>query len=370
MRNNAVADALSHWFTHTGAYVLTDGQFGSTGKGVIAAAMAECFADQVDLVVSNAGPNSGHTFYANGERVVLKQLPSFAVAASKIPHYRVMNDFPGKGVDGSIAPPIYLSAGAVIDPEILVRECEEHKYQVSVHPNAAIIYAEDKHHDLQNVQSMASTGQGVGPAIINKLRRVEGGTVDTSEWRLRAPSSVVIERPDHDFFADKMMFFEVSQGFSLGINSGFYPHVTTRECTVAQAISDAGLSPKTFQKSILSVRTFPIRVGSTENSSGPCYPDQMETSWDRIGVPQEYTTVTKRVRRVFTWSDLQFKEAVFANTPEAIFLNFCNYLREDDVEHFVWEHVCRPYLEVMDSLPRTILLGFGPKSEDIKVWKP
>jgi adenylosuccinate synthase len=164
-------------------------------------------------------------------------------------------------------------------------------------------------------------------------------------------------------------FFEVSQGFSLGINSGFYPHVTGRECTVAQALADASVSPAMFQQSILSLRTYPIRVGNTENSSGPCYLDQREIGWDELGVTPETTTVTGRIRRIFTWSDTQFRDAVVVNTPSVIFLNFCNYLRTENVDPFVRQNIVQPYFDMLGYAPKAVLLGFGPRTEDIRLWE-
>src|SRR5690554_3156172 len=72
------------WFSVPGAYVSVDGQFGSTGKGVINGLLAELFPTRVDVVVSNAGPNSGHTAYLEGEKIVLKQLPTFGVVARRV----------------------------------------------------------------------------------------------------------------------------------------------------------------------------------------------------------------------------------------------------------------------------------------------
>ena len=75
-------DELVKELQKKGAHVLVDGQFGSTGKGLLASYLAEKAWDEgidFDIVVTSAGPNSGHTFYHKGEKIVLKMLPSFAV---------------------------------------------------------------------------------------------------------------------------------------------------------------------------------------------------------------------------------------------------------------------------------------------------
>jgi hypothetical protein len=60
--------------------------------------------------------------------------------------------------------------------------------------------------------------------------------------------------------------------------------------------------------------------------SGPCYEDQMELDWDDIGVPPELTSVSKKIRRVFTFSERQVAEAMLITGCTDIFLGFINYL--------------------------------------------
>lgn len=336
-----------------GVTVLVDGQYGSTGKGVIAARLGELFWGDVDLVISNAGPNSGHTFFdGGGKKHVLKQLPSFAVSAC---------------LAGAEDMPVFLSGGAVIDPEILGKEIDNYQMrEVRVHPNAAVIDAKMRSRDTQNRVQIASTGQGVGPAIIRKLmRRPDDKAVMDRVWSGNDSFTLGDLGP-----ITGPTFMEISQGYSLGVNSGMWPHVTTRECTVSQGFADAGLPPPFFSGCIMSVRTYPIRVGSTFNTSGPCYPDQEEITWEQLGQEPEMTTVTQRVRRVFTWSRWQFMAAVTANAPEVIFVNFCNYLKtEADAHKFVREYVVEDYHKAVGTPPSLVLMGFGPLGTDIKVWE-
>jgi adenylosuccinate synthase len=212
---------------------------------------------------------------------------------------------------------------------------------------------------LHNVRNIAGTGQGVGPALEHKLWRTPRAIYSNAPVRVIPPY----------VYNNKVCFLEIPQGFSLGINSGFYPHVTSRECSVAQALADAGMPPSFHRKTIMAVRTYPIRVGDTENSSGPCYEDQEEISWESLGQKPEMTTVTGRIRRVFTWSIRQFRDALAANDPSVIFLNFVNYLQPNAVDEFVISNVLRPYRSQLGHDPECILLGFSPRSEDIKLWR-
>lgn len=334
-------------FQERGSYVMVDGQYGSTGKGLAASLLAECFAHEVEHVISNAGPNSGHTSYYEDEKIVLKQLPSFAVTAKKMGY----------------SPTVFMDAGAVIDFDILNDEMVQYDMtnDVFVHPHASFIDARAIVRDEASVYTIGSTGKGTGPAQIAKLERCEGAVVKYHMDRTEAKVGAYVPSASH------MNFLEVSQGFSLGINSGFYPYTTSRECTVMQALSDANIHPNMYRGSIMVVRTFPIRVAG---NSGPCFPDQVEMTWEQLGVEPEITTVTKKVRRVFSWSDEQFMQAVAANQPDIVFVNFCNYLVNlgADVEAFVQDHVMLPYMQVMRKLPKAVLLGFGPKTTDVKAF--
>lgn len=387
-----VRAALGHDFMDQPGYTVTvDGQYGSTGKGVISGLMAECYADKVSVVLSNAAPNSGHTSILRISddmmpiKTVLKQLPTFGVTVALLSKEWKMF---GK-IDGIGVPAIYLTGGAVIDWEKLGEEASAYlrggfgaddkqalASELAIHPYAAVITPEEKMQDGWNVSSIASTGQGVGPAIMNKLRRdtkfVVAGHREKFEYLTDRGASILTDPNDFLIEFEKSHgYIEVSQGFSLGINSGFYPHTTSRECSVSQAIADAGLSPFDVRNVIMSVRTFPIRVGNTENSSGPYYADQDEMTWEGIGQPEEFTTVTKRVRRIFSWSALQFEHALRANRPNVIFLNFVNYLPNDPQYRHDWimRNVYRRYCDIMGRLPKAILLGYGPNSEDVRVFK-
>ena len=112
-------------FDKVGAHVIVDGQFGSTGKGVLAAWLAReavSSGTKFDAVMTSAGPNSGHTFYHNDEKHVLKQLPTFAVASHLM----------------GVTVPIVLTAGAIIHPDILREEAKKYPgIPIHVHPCAA-----------------------------------------------------------------------------------------------------------------------------------------------------------------------------------------------------------------------------------------
>lgn len=339
-----------------GAWCLVDGQFGSTGKGLAASVLAEALDRKVGLVTSNAGPNSGHTSYGpNNEKVVLQQLPTFSVASILYHGYM---------------PITYLNAGAIIDPAKLREEINQwlgadYYLDLRIDPQAAVVDDHARQLESNLVKDIGSTGKGTGGAIARKILRYKNAVFSSHPelakdidaiWQKR----VLCHVAEHD-----PIFIEVSQGFSLSLNaSNMYPFTTSRDCTVSQAMSDAGLHPEFYRGAMMVVRTYPIRVAG---NSGPGYLDQMEISWEELGVEPEITTVTKKVRRVFTFSIMQYIQALEVNRPCSLMINFLNYLPAHKRGPFI-DRLLEVYEIVMCKKPRLVLLGFGPKNADVKVY--
>jgi adenylosuccinate synthase len=340
-------------FAYKGVHCVVDGQYGSTGKGALSAYLAEQLTLSGPNVyfegaIYSGGPNSGHTCYFKGERIVLKQLPTFSVYASK----------------HGVIIPVYLSAGAIIDRDQLKKEAEEYpRIPIFVHPNAAILTDEDKKaEEIGSIAAVAGTRSGTGAALIRKISREDNAIADKSLGRLAA--NVVIQ--NHRIEPERHAYFmEVSQGFSLGINSHFYPKVTSRECTVMQGLADARIAPRNLSRTYMAIRTFPIRVGNVDgHSSGNWYSDQYETSWEAVGVEPELTTVTKRIRRVATFSVDQFYDACYANDPDVVFVSHMDYLSPDNRRDLLDD--LRSARANMNKA-FTFLLGYGPTVNDI--WR-
>ena len=338
-------------FEHTGVHCIVDGQFGSTGKGALAAWLAhKAFTTgantSFDGVITSAGPNSGHTSYWQDQKIVLKQLPTFAV-------HMLYHGCPV---------PVYLSAGAVIDQGILAKEAEEwHGLRIFVHPNAAIVSDSDKDMETSgSVAEVAGTRSGTGWAIARKVLR-EPEAIAKNSLGLMPPNVVIAaHRPKPENGA---YFMEVSQGFSLGINSEFYPKVTSRECTVMQGLADARIPPRHLARTYMAIRCHPIRVGNVDGySSGDWYSDQEEVSWEDMGKEPELTTVTQRIRRVATFSSDQFYDALHANDPDFVFLSHLDYL-EKGAQGVMLEHL----REIRKSLekPYGLIMSRGPKPTDV-----
>ena len=302
--------------------VVIGGQFGSEGKGKVALEIARRSDDPV-AVVRVGGPNSGHTAYdRNGRKRVLRQLPAGCI---------------DRDVD------VVLPAGSYIDVGVLKSELEELDYprdRIRISGQARIITDEHKQWEASAglAGSIGSTGSGVGAAVMASVARgacnfqlesfeaadhpiLEPFICDTSEHlrnRLDAGHRVIVEG---------------TQGFGLSLlEGGFWPKATSRSTTAAGALAEAGLSPVDVDDVTMVIRSFPIRVAG---DSGPLVD---ETTWEAIAERagrsedlREYTTVTRRLRRVGHFDPVLVRRALAVNRPTRLVLNHLDYVgvRED-----------------------------------------
>jgi adenylosuccinate synthase len=345
---------------------IVDLQYGSTGKGLLAGYLSQ--KRNYDVVVSANMPNAGHTFVdSNGLKWINKVLPS--------------------GVYSPQLEYICIGPGAVFDPHRLSYEIQELLHsrnitaKVVIHPDAAILLPTHKHAEEMSLSPIASTMQGSMEASFHKMRRhTTGANTASHNHAILLEAGVWDYVVGHDEYNmimlnAKNVLAEGSQGFSLGINAGFYPYCTSRDCTVWRLISDTGVMPQNSEIRVIgTARVHPIRVGNTpDGNSGNHYPDQEETSWEELGVEPEYTTVTKRVRRVFTFSHRQIREAILANKVDEVFLNFCNYDGRQAIEikgqidkwGQDYKAKAHPFAYAGDFPPIVRYMGFGPQAEDV-----
>lgn len=335
----------THWFDHPGVSFIVDGAFGSTGKGAASAWLYANCGTKPTVFTTNASPNAGHTAYWRGQKIVTRHLSVGGIIDR---------------IEGGIAI-TYLNPGAIIDEWILREEIEKYDMHDRIRVSNRATRILDRHKEKHDTLSrIASTQKGTGPAMAERL--------------LRHPD-VLFEYKNNYFdftprFREHRILCEVPQGFSLGLHSGFYPYTTNRECTVMQGASDLGCSHKDIVKVLMTIRTYPIRVGNTPHgNSGPCYPDQEEITWNRLGVEPEITTVTKRVRRVFTFSWSQYCAALIANKPDAIWVGFMDYLRDDEEADVFVKRLRLEYQAVMGYPMDFMVLNRGPYVEDAQlVW--
>lgn len=339
------------------ASFIVGGQWGSEAKGSGAAWLAYQASQRglaFDYVTTNAGVQSGHTSIHKGKRRVSFHLPTAPFIFSDEGYFR--------GV-------VYLNAGSVIDPKTFLKEMESFSGGLYIHPNATVIDQAciDAENDPGSSQTkIASTRKGVGEAISRKVRRAAKLAKDCPELK----SFIHTIDLNQEMSSGKSVLVEIPQGVSLSIDSSFYPHTTSRNCTPMQAASDAAIHSSFCGATLCVLRAFPIRVGNISvdgvevGNSGAHYPDQTETSWAALGVEAEITTVTKRIRRVFTFSKMQLRETFVLCRPDVVFLSFVNYIKAqtqlDEIEHAIYA-----VSKEIGFPPPRVVYEWGPTTADV-----
>lgn len=273
-----------------GIHVVVGGQFGSEAKGHVAAQLAARAGSP--LVIRTGGPNAGHTVYSQSGQVhKLRQLPTAAVSNS----------------NASLA----IAAGALVDLDLVQKETLETNRMVFIDRSATIL--ESKHREAEEEDSHLfnwSTREGIGAARADRIHRTARTFRDSDARHSMLPSDVALLA---SFFlnAGNVVIIEAAQGYGLGLHTEYYPKTTSADCRAIDALADVGISPWAFpdhQVHVwLVVRPYPIRVAG---ESGPL---RGETSWEELGLPEERTTVTNKIRRVGTWDPKLVKDAIRAN---------------------------------------------------------
>lgn len=196
------------------------------------------------------------------------------------------------------------------------------RQQIIVDPRAVIVTEEDREAERRALKDIASTCSGTGAASVRRVsRRPDVSLANTSGAILgRCRVETVAPLLNNVLDDGGNVIVEGTQGFALSLLHGpDYPFVTSRDTTAAGFAMEVGLSPRLIDEIVMVVRTFPIRVGG---SSGP-FAD--EISWDEIatisGAPKpfpEYTSVTKRLRRVAHFDIEAVKIACQYNRPTSL----------------------------------------------------
>ena len=313
--------------------VLIDGAWGSCGKGKAAAYLT--LKHGVNVSICSNPTNAGHTVVMGEKKFVLQQLPSACV----FPEVELLID-----------------PGATITVKKILEEIETYKAQnrLTIHPNASIVTEAGVEYERENLARISSTLKGVGAALGMKVMRHPEAKLVRDVPELKPFTGDTTEKLHRFLKAGAMVLAEGAQGFDLSLNHGMsYPYVTSRDVTTASVLSNAGVPPSLVGDVYGCIRTFPIRVGHQFDSSGnkigdsgPHYPDQIELTWDEVKWRSgsnkdllERTTVTNKVRRVFTFSKTQFVRFLTICGPTHIFVNFANHITAGDSGVRTWSEL-------------------------------
>ena len=340
--------------------VLVGGQYGSEGKGAIAAYIA----DEYHVHVRVGSPNAGHTIYWHGEKHVMQSIPC-----------------------GWINPnaSIIIGRGALLNMKQLIKEIihimqYDSKFLQRLHIDAEAGILDERFHlqeggvDGEMHRRIGSTGEGVGPARIarierdpNKFRQFKDVA---SEYGLE--QCISYNTPAIIAYAQdcgKNILIEGTQGSALSLLHSIWPYCTSIDTNAAGIISEVGIAPSRVTNVLMVCRTFPIRV---HGNSGPL---KGEIGWQEIHdkngeqITPEKTTVTKKVRRIARWDDELFRQSCLLNEPTEIALTFADYIdpniygcnKIDEVtsskllNDFIFEHNLDDKIKYIGTGPQTVV---------------
>ncbi len=307
--------------------VVVGAQWGDEGKGKV----VDFLAREADIVARyQGGPNAGHTVTYNTQRLVLHLIPSGILH----PHVQCV-----------------IGNGVVIDPvafreEIALLErlgiTTVGRLYVSNRAHLIMPYHKllDQAHEQQSQQPIGTTGRGIGPAYIDKLRRTGIRIVDllhrqVLEAKLRANveesnallrtlykaeeldvEAIVQEYLAFDAFIDpyvtdtaallaealrqqKHIIAEGAQGALLDVDHGTYPYVTSSNPTSGGACTGLGIPPTAITRILGVAKAYVTRVGY-----GPFPTEQKGPIGEQLRrLGEEFGATTGRPRRC-GWLDL------------------------------------------------------------------
>lgn len=308
------------------AYAVIGGQWGDEGKGKV----IDYLAGSVDYVVRYAGGNNaGHTVVNDQGTFQLHLVPS-GICWPDV-----------RGIIGN---------GVVVNPDVLqgelsmlsARGIDTSRLYVSERAHVIMPYhilLDNLEEEARGSGAIGTTGQGVGPAYMDKTGRMGirvGDLLDTStlEAKLRPtlefknalitkiyekdplsmedmlskckewaqwlkPHVQSTEKLIQDILAgNQRILLEGAQGTLLDLDHGSYPYVTSSSPSVGGACTGLGLNPQSISGVLGVFKAYSTRVGS-----GPM-PSELhdETAELLREKAHEYGTTTGRARRV-GWFD-------------------------------------------------------------------
>ncbi len=311
---------------------VSGGQFGSEAKGHVSELLLDPLAVGTMAVgVRVGGPNAGHIVYGElcppwcgteeGQSVWGWEPEEDHhymgdVRGQRMGHPWKLRQVPVAAVANPSALLVIAAGSEVHEPtlneEVVALEAAGYpvRHRLVVDRSATVLtqrhVEQEKHHDLN--ARLGSTAKGIGAARADRLWRTASVYGDLRREMESADTAALMrERLAQGW----TVLIEGTQGYGLGLHTKQYPMTTSGGCRAIDFLAQAGLSPWDSRvdrfEPWLAVRVRPIRVAG---NSGPM---KNETTWEQLGLREERTTVTKKVRRVGEWDAELVREAIEAN---------------------------------------------------------
>jgi len=326
-------------------------QYGSEGKGKITSYLSK----EYKAIVRSGGPQAGHTFYHKNIKYINRQIPC--------------------GVFSNCS--LYIPSGALINLKVLEDEIKRYSLdskKLFIDNNALIITSEHIKKEKEKYTEGFSTFQGVGQV---RISRIERDVIFFKECK--SPLNNFRENVSEKLFKhlknNEKILLEGTQGFGLSLlHSPHFPYVTSDDTTASTLFRDAGISPLHAKKIIGVLRTYPIRIAGDSGKTGT-----KEINWKEIkkraNYPdnfniEEFTSVTKKKRRVFEQDYDILKQAIRINQPTKLALMHIDYINFEDFGKSDYKNLSKKskkYIEHIENIleVKVYFIGTGPKEKQL-----
>ena len=369
--------------------VLLGLQWGDEGKGKV----VDVLTPRYDVVARfQGGPNAGHTLEFEGQKYVLRSIPSGIFQGDKI------------NVIGN---------GVVLDPALFRQEAEQ--LAASGHDVTRRLYISKKAHLIMPTHRVldaayeaakgdarvGTTGKGIGPTYADKTSR-NGlrvgdilGDFPTAYAKAKARHEAILQSLgyqyditeaehewldaieylkqftliDSEFFINQLLdegksvLCEGAQGTMLDVDFGSYPFVTSSNTISAGACTGLGVAPRRIGEVYGIFKAYCTRVGA-----GPFPTELHDATGDLIcDRGHEYGAVTGRKRRC-GWIDLvALRYAVMLNGVTRLIM-----MKSDILDDFDTIKACVAYDidgTETDHFPYDITHDITPVYAEMPGWK-
>ena len=334
--------------------VLLGLQWGDEGKGKV----VDVLTPRYDVVARfQGGPNAGHTLEFEGEKYVLRSIPSGIFQGGKV-------NIIGNGV--VLAPDLFMD-----EAKDLEKSGHDLKSRLHISKKAHLIMPTHRILDkaieaAKGKSKVGTTGKGIGPTYTDKVSRNGlrvGDIFDHFEEKYAAHKArheqmlKALNYTDYDITevekhwmegieymrqfhivdsehevnnilkSGKSILAEGAQGTMLDVDFGSYPFVTSSNTICAGACVGLGIGPNKIGEVYGIMKAYCTRVGS-----GP-FPTELfdETGAKIRDLGHEYGAVTGRERRC-GWIDLvQLKYSIMVNGVTELIMMKSDVLDDFDV---------------------------------------
>jgi adenylosuccinate synthase len=371
--------------------VLLGLQWGDEGKGKV----VDVLTPGYDVIARfQGGPNAGHTLEFEGQKYVLRSIPSGIFQGGKV-------NIIGNGV--VLAPDLFMA-----EAKELAKSGHDLIERLHISKKAHLIMPTHRMLDrayeaAKGKNKVGTTGKGIGPTYTDKVSRNGlrvGDILDNFKAKYEAHKKrhldILASMNFHDFDgfeeeektwmegieymkqfklvdseheinsilrSGKSILCEGAQGTLLDVDFGSYPFVTSSNTICAGACTGLGIGPNKIGEVYGIMKAYCTRVGS-----GPFPTELFDETGDKIrAIGHEYGAVTGRERRC-GWIDLvALKYAIMVNGVTQLIM-----MKSDVLDDFDTIKACVAYKqggEQIDYFPYDISDDIEPVYVEMKGWK-